>query len=106
MAKNHQSILADKRAEHGDWEKNLYNFKILYRAMQSCFRESCGKTLDLLDREDHAELCEIAKKLSRLLSKQASQSNLDDYRDIAGYAVLAHNQRVHPNGKQLDLIEK
>ena len=102
MSGGEVNLLAEKHKEHADWRDNSENMRRLMLAMQVSYRESCGKTLDLSDRDDYAFLAMLANKVGRMLSK--NRRNPDDVKDICGYSAVEFNRTS--GSEKIDIIIK
>ena len=92
-------LLEKKRKEHGYWHHNSQAFERLFFAAKRSHEES-DPVCEFEFRPDFAEIVAILQKLSRALTKHGG-TNPDDWRDIAGYALLRYNELE--NNKKIEI---
>ena len=93
-------LLRKKRKEHCDWKYNSQAFeKLFFAAMRSHIESGGDSVCEFNFRPDFSEIVAILQKLSRVLTKHGKH-NSDDWRDIAGYALLRYNELEE---KKLDI---
>ena len=104
-----KSLLKEKAEEHGAWQKNKAIFIRLHAAATVAHDQAHDFDCEDVEskfkyRFDYGEVNMILHKLSRILSKHSTKTNSDDWKDIAGYAILRHNEVS--KDEQLDITKK
>lgn len=74
-------VAGDREASHGDKRQNHRNIAALWNAFLAIRRESSAP----LSEADVAEMMVLLK----VARTQLGNHNIDDYRDMAGYAAIA-----------------
>lgn len=92
LARHQIDLLASKKGEHGDWNKNRFNLSILLQAADNASFRSTGKRL--VERTDSASIVSLLGKIARVLTKNAEDVSLDTWRDIPGYGAIEYNHQA------------
>lgn len=85
-------LLGSKKGEHGDWNRNRFNFSMLLQAADLSSIRLTGKRLT--ERSDSAAIVSLIGKIARVLTKDAENVSLDNWRDIPGYGAIEYNQQA------------